>query len=75
MALTVDVGRTIGMGTSMGAYNTIFGIGTIIAPLLGGAFMDFIGVEAVFYVGGAISLLGTVVFAVMMRGIDQEAAG
>ncbi|MEG3055606.1 MAG: MFS transporter [Methanoculleus sp.] len=66
MALTVDVGRTIGMGTSMGAYNTVFGIGMIIAPLLGGAFMDFVGVEAVFYVGGAISLLGTVVFAMMM---------
>ncbi|WP_243670181.1 MFS transporter [Methanoculleus chikugoensis] len=36
MALTVDAGRTIGMGTSMGAYNTVFGIGMIIAPLMGG---------------------------------------
>lgn len=67
MALTVDAGRTIGMGTSMGAYNTIFGIGMIIAPLMGGIFMDYIGVVAVFYVGGAISLIGTVLFAAMMR--------
>jgi len=52
----------------MGAYNTVFGVGMIIAPLIGGAFMDFIGIEAVFYVGGAISLLGTVVFAAMMQG-------
>jgi MFS family permease len=74
MALTVDAGRTIGMGTSMGAYNTVFGVGMIIAPLIGGAFMDFIGIEAVFYVGGAISLLGTVVFAAMMQGSARAAA-
>ncbi len=67
MALTVDAGRTIGMGTSMGAYNTVFSVGTIIAPLIGGLFMDFVGVAAVFYVGGAISLLGTGVFAAMVR--------
>ncbi len=73
MALTVDAGRTIGMGTSMGAYNTVFGIGMIIAPLLGGVFMDFIGVEAVFYVGGAITFVGTAVFAAMMRRRGQAA--
>lgn len=76
MALTVDAGRTIGMGTSMGAYNTVFGIGMIIAPLMGGAFMDFVGIEAVFYVGGAISLIGTVIFAAMMqRSARREVAG
>ena len=76
MALTVDAGRTIGMGTSMGAYNTVFGIGMIIAPLMGGAFMDFIGIDAVFYVGGVISLIGTAIFAVMMqRGVNQGVAG
>jgi len=76
MALTVDAGRTIGMGTSMGAYNTVFGIGMIIAPLMGGAFMDFVGIEAVFYVGGAISLIGTVIFAAMMqRSTRREVAG
>ncbi|MDN7012502.1 MFS transporter [Methanoculleus sp. FWC-SCC3] len=67
MALTVDAGRTIGMGTSMGAYNTVFGLGMIIAPLMGGVFMDYVGIDAVFYVGGAISLLGTAIFAVMMQ--------
>ncbi|NLA38607.1 MAG: MFS transporter, partial [Methanomicrobiales archaeon] len=67
MALTVDAGRSIGMGTSMGAYNTVFGIGMIIAPLVGGVFMDYISVEAVFYVGGAVSLLGTGIFALMMQ--------
>ncbi|HNQ32539.1 MAG TPA: MFS transporter [Methanoculleus sp.] len=76
MALTVDAGRTIGMGTSMGAYNTVFSIGMIIAPLMGGAFMDFVGIEAVFYVGGAISLIGTVIFAAMMqRSARREVAG
>jgi len=73
MALTVDAGRTLGMGTSMGAYNTIFGIGMIIAPLMGGLFMDYIGIDAVFYAAGAISLLGTAVFAVMMQKTGGEA--
>lgn len=74
MALTVDVGRTIGMGTSMGAYNTVFGIGMIIAPLLGGVFMDYSSIDAVFYVGGAISLFGTVIFALMMQKSARAAA-
>ncbi|WP_292366504.1 MULTISPECIES: MFS transporter [unclassified Methanoculleus] len=75
MALTVDAGRTIGMGTSMGAYNTVFGIGMIIAPLMGGVFMDYIGIDAVFYVGGAVSLLGTGIFAVMMQRNARKNAG
>jgi MFS family permease len=75
MALTVDAGRTIGMGTSMGAYNTVFGIGMIIAPLLGGVFMDFVGIDAVFYVAGGISLLGTAVFALMMQKNARKSAG
>lgn len=74
MALTVDAGRTIGMGTSMGAYNTVFGIGMILAPLIGGVFMDFVGIDAVFYVGGALSLLGSAVFAVMMQKTAREGA-
>ena len=74
MALTVDAGRTIGMGTSMGAYNTVFGIGMIIAPLIGGVFMDYIGIGAVFYVGGAVCLIGTGVFAVMMQRNARECA-
>ncbi|WP_292409355.1 MULTISPECIES: MFS transporter [unclassified Methanoculleus] len=74
MALTVDAGRTIGMGTSMGAYNTVFGIGMIVAPLIGGVFMDYIGIDAVFYVAGAISLLATAVFAVMMQGYARKGA-
>ncbi|MCM2465408.1 MFS transporter [Methanoculleus oceani] len=75
MALTVDAGRAIGMGTSMGAYNTVFGVGMIIAPLIGGVFMDVVGVDAVFYVGGAISLLGTGIFALVMRRSAREGTG
>jgi predicted MFS family arabinose efflux permease len=47
----------------------------IIAPLMGGVFMDYIGIDAVFYVGGVISLLGTVIFAVMMQRSARTAAG
>jgi MFS family permease len=74
MALTVDAGRTVGMGTSMGAYNTVFGVGMIVAPLIGGIFMDAISIETVFYVGGAISLIGTAIFAAMMQKSSREGA-
>ena len=66
MGLTVEAGKVIGMGTSMGAYNTVMSVGMIIAPLIGGLFLDFIGIDAVFYVGGLISILGTILFWYLM---------
>lgn len=75
MGLTVEAGRIIGMGSSLGAYNTVFGVGMILAPLIGGFFMDYVGIDAVFYAGGLIGLAGAGIFYAMTRRSEQEGAG
>ena len=61
-AITVEVGKRLGMGVSMGLFNTAMSAGMIVAPLIGGVVMDTLGVKSVFFVAGVISLLGTLVF-------------
>lgn len=68
MALTVKIGKRIGMGTSMGAYNTAMSLGMIIAPLLGGVAMDLLSIDAVFFLGGTIGVGTTAVAYILMRG-------
>ncbi|MDD5418977.1 MAG: MFS transporter [Methanomicrobiaceae archaeon] len=74
MALTVESGKLLGMGTAMAAYNTVMGIGMIIAPLAGGLFLDVLGIEAVFYAGGLTCIAATFVFSFAMRKARQRSA-
>ncbi len=62
VAITVEVGQRLGMGVSMGLFNTAMSVGMIAAPLIAGVVMDTLGVKPVFFVAGVISLLGTFVF-------------
>ena len=66
-AITVEVGQRLGMGVSMGLFNTAMSIGMIAAPLISGVVMDGLGVKSVFFVAGVISLLGTFVFYYYLR--------
>lgn len=61
-AITVEVGQRLGMGVSMGLFNTASSVGMIAAPLVAGVVMDALGIKSVFVVAGVISLLGTLVF-------------
>ncbi len=61
-AITVEVGKRLGMGVSMGLFNTAMSAGMIAAPLIGGVVMDTLGVKSVFFVAGLISLTGAYVF-------------
>ncbi len=67
MALTVKLGKRIGMGTSMGAYNTAMSLGMITAPLLGGLVMDLSSIDAVFLLGGVIGVGATIAFYLLTR--------
>lgn len=62
VAITVEVGQRLGMGVSMGLFNTAMSVGMIAAPLISGVVMDIVGIKSVFFVAGVISLLGTFVF-------------
>ena len=57
-ALAVSLGRTRGMGRTMGLYNSSLSLGTMIGPVLGGGLLDLAGVPAVFIFGAILGLLG-----------------
>jgi len=63
MAVATDVaaviGRKVGMGFWMGIFNTTISVGTIAAPLISGAVMDYSGINSVFYFAGILSLVFT----------------
>jgi len=66
-AITVEVGQRLGMGVSMGLFNTATSVGMIAAPLISGVVMDASGIKSVFLIAGVISLLGTAIFYYYVR--------
>jgi len=66
-AITVEMGKRLGMGASMGLFNTATGVGMITAPILSGIIMDILGIRPVFFLSGVISLFGTSVFCYYVR--------
>lgn len=56
--LLVREGNKHGMGLTMGMFNAVMNVGFIVGPFVGGAILDVIGLRYVFYVGGAVGLLG-----------------
>ncbi len=69
MSLTVKLGKTIGMGTSMGAYNTAMSFGMITAPLAGGLVMDHFSTETVFFLGGSVGVSVTIAAYFLTRNM------
>lgn len=57
-ALAVSLGRTRGMGRTMGLYNSSLSLGTMLGPVAGGALLDFANVQIVFISGAVLGLLG-----------------
>jgi MFS family permease len=66
-ALTVEEGRKFGMGSTMSILMMAMGIGMAIGPTLSGVIADSVDVNAVFYFGGAVGLIGTGLFAWFTR--------
>jgi len=60
-ALAVSLGRTRGMGRTMGLYNSSLSLGTMLGPVLGGALLDLAGVRTVFITGALLGILGWMV--------------
>ncbi len=58
---SILVGKKVGMGHWMGIFNTTGSLGIIISPLLSGIILDHLGIHPVFYIGGILSLLGTLI--------------
>jgi len=52
-------GQRVGMGAVMSLFDAALSLGFIVSPILLGLVHDFLGIQAVFYVGGAIICGGT----------------
>ena len=61
-AVMVDVGRGGGMGVSMGLFSMAMSFGLIFAPLILGFSLDVLGLNAVFYIAGALGIIGVLIF-------------
>jgi MFS family permease len=57
-------GRRVGMGVVMGLFDAALSLGFIVSPILLGLVHDGLGIEAVFYIGGAIIFGGALLVVV-----------
>lgn len=67
-AITAQLGRRMGMGSVMGLFNTAFGIGGGIGPIVAGLIMLATSLAFVFLSSAAIVLAGTIIFYYLMKG-------
>lgn len=65
-AITVEKGRSMGMGSVMGVFNMAMSLGLVTGSMVGGVIEISIGIAAVFRCAAALGLVGIVVFNVFM---------
>lgn len=66
-ALAVSIGSRVGMGSWMGILNAARSIGFILTPLLFGITMDYLGIDAVFYLLALVVFLGVLGYGYYIR--------
>ena len=75
MALFADEGTAEGgVASSFGIRELVWRPGSVVAPLLGGWLMTGVGMEWVFYVGGAFALTGIVTFLAILVRVHSTSA-
>lgn len=68
MAIQVDVGRRLGMATTMSFASTGFAAGVLLGSLVGGVIADAAGTEYVFLTAAGANVVGVLVFVVRTLG-------
>jgi len=66
-AITAEIGRSEGMGSVMGIFDTAMSAGMFSGPLLGGLVFDLVDIYSVFYLCAFLGLIGTAFFYVLSR--------
>ncbi|MDY6854625.1 MAG: MFS transporter [Thermodesulfobacteriota bacterium] len=69
-ALSVEVGRELGMGSVMGIFSMAMSLGMASGPITGGLLMDFLGIRSVFIFGGSMGFIATGLFFWFMKRPD-----
>lgn len=66
-ALAGRLGREHGMGSVMGLTDSAWSLGMIFSPVFSGLILDMIGMNSVFFVGGALILSGSLISAILFK--------
>ena len=66
-AIAAEEGRQLGVGSTMGVFNTAMSLGQIIGPVFSGILLDIYGMGAVFNFAGIIGILSVAVFYILSR--------
>jgi len=72
-AITAKLGRKLGMGSVMGVFNTAFGIGAGVGPIIAGIIMVATSLTVVFVSSAIITLAGAIIFYHLMKGNKEYA--
>jgi MFS family permease len=72
LVLTGRVGKSLGMGSTMGLTDTGWSLGMIVSPILSGVIMDSLGLTRIFYAGGMLIIVGTALMAVILKGHGND---
>jgi DHA1 family multidrug resistance protein-like MFS transporter len=73
LVLTGRAGKNLGMGATMGVTDAGWSLGMIVSPILSGLIMDSLGVTSIFVAGGILTIIGTVLIAVVLKGYGKDA--
>jgi MFS family permease len=65
------LGREHGMGSVMGFTDSAWSLGMVVSPVLSGLILDVLGMESVFYLGGALILAGSLIAALLYRAKNK----
>ena len=68
--LTGKVGRKLGMGSIMGLTDAGWSLGMIISPIFSGIVMDSLGLPSIFFIGGVLIMIGSVVIFAFLRNLS-----
>lgn len=66
-AITTQLGKKLGMGSVMGLFNTAFGIGGGVGPIIAGLIMVATSLKFVFFSSALIVAAGTIIFYYLMK--------
>src|SRR3989344_2321219 len=72
-AITAKLGRKMGMGSVMGIFNTAFGIGAGVGPIIAGLIMVATSLTVVFISSAVITLAGAIIFYYLMKNNKEYA--
>jgi MFS family permease len=72
-AYMVEAGRIAGMGAVMGIYNSVRGVGDMIAPVIGGIIIDIYGLGTYYHSSGVIVLISAFIFLILSGKIVSSA--